>query len=319
MKIMNEQFLKAYRSLKQSVIRYPQFNMAYRQIVSILELKKATGIAQHLLCIGAAGTGKSTLKSEIKKSYPEIRDTAILTIPVLTVDTPAIPTVKNVAESILLTLGDPLANKGTIANKTVRILSYLDACGVQLIIFDELQHFIDQGKKNTPYQVSDWLKNLVDNANIPTVLMGLERSEQILRVNEQLRRRFNQRICLKAFNLKDKLEYQTFSGIVVKLRDLHGYPMDFNIKSSEALERLHYATNGIIDYIVKIMLGAFEVAFREGQTTITQESFYKAFLQVIWHDAPDELNPFHQKFTWQSLTKLHMPFHVAGGYNESKS
>ena len=309
---MNSQRFRMIALLKQKVIRYPQFEIAYQQIQSILELKKITGISQNLLCIGAAGTGKSTIKKEVEKAYPRKEVVGVSIIPVLTVDTPAIPTVKNIAETMLLAFGDPLAGKGTAENKTVRILSFLEKCRVQLIIFDELQHFIDQGRKNTPYQVADWLKNLVDKANIPTVLMGLERSEQILKVNEQLRRRFNQRIHLKAFDLKDKDDYQTFAGVVFKLQELHDYPMDINIRDSEVLERLHYASNGIIDYIVKVMIGACETALLNGNISITQESFYEAFKRYIWNDAPDELNPFHDKFTWKSLTQLNMPFHVAG-------
>ena len=131
-------------------------------------------------------------------------------------------------------------------------------------------------------------------------------------MNEQLRRRFNQRIHLKAFDLKDKDDYQTFAGVVFKLQELHDYPMDINIRDSEVLERLHYASNGIIDYIVKVMIGACETALLNGNISITQESFYEAFKRYIWNDAPDELNPFHDKFTWKSLTQLNMPFHVAG-------
>lgn len=304
--------------LKTAVIRYPQFEQAYQKIITILELKKVTGISQHILCIGAAGTGKSTIKKEVEKAYPRGGDCGSPTIPVLTVDTPALPTVKNMAETMLLALGDPFAGKGTAENKTVRILYFLEKCKVQLIIFDELQHFIDQGKKNSPYQVSDWLKNLVDKANIPTVLMGLERSEQILQINEQLRRRFNQRIHLKPFDLNNQTDCKNFAGIVMKLQDLHNYPMNPCKLTPDFLEKLHYATNGIIDYIVKITLGSYQSAIEDGEIAITEKSFYKAFITHIWNDASDELNPFHEKFIKEPLTKLHMPFHVAGGYRAFK-
>ena len=45
----------------------------------------------------------------------------------------------------------------------------------------------------TQYLVGDWLKTVIDELDVPTVLLGLPRTEQLLQVNEQLRRRFSQR------------------------------------------------------------------------------------------------------------------------------
>lgn len=296
--------------LKRTVIRYPQFDQAYQQIETVLTLKRSVNIAQHLLCIGAAGTGKSTLKREIEKVYPRIETKNHPLIPVLVVDTPAIPTVKNVAESMLVQLGDPLADKGSAINKTVRILSYLELCNVELLIFDELQHFIDQGKKNTPYQVADWLKSLIDQANIPTVLMGLERSEQILKINEQLRRRFNRRIHLTSFPIDTKEEYQIFAGVIMKLLSLIPTSYALNLQDIDLLNRIHYATNGIIDYIVKLILSAYEIALENG-SALDQTILGQAFKESIWMDCSHQLNPFHTDFKWIRLDKMGMPFHLS--------
>lgn len=305
----HHELFRVIARLKNTVIRYPQFDSAYQQIETVLALKKSVNIAQHLLCIGAAGTGKSTLKREIEKSYPRIDKKSHPIIPVLVVDTPAIPTVKNVAESMLVQLGDPLADKGSAINKTVRILSFLELCNVELLIFDELQHFIDQGKKNTPYQVADWLKSLIDQANIPTVLMGLERSEQILKINEQLRRRFNRRIHLTSFPIETKEEYQIFAGVIMKLISFIPISCELNLQDIELLNRIHYATNGIIDYIVKLILSAYEIAL-ENCRALDQEILGHAFKESIWMDCSHPLNPFHTDFTWVRLDKMGMPFHL---------
>ena len=308
---------KVIKTLKNTVIRYPQFEFAYQEIKNSFYLKQSLDVVQHIFCLGAAGTGKSTLKQQIEKCYPRQMDCDTPDIPVLIVNIPAIPTVKNVAETMLATLGDPVADKGSTASKIIRILHYLKVCKTQLIIFDELQHFIDQGKKNTPYQVSDWLKTLVDQSNIPTVLMGLERSEQILQINEQLRRRFNRKIFLNPFSINDQKEYEIFAGIILKLQQLLNYSVNFDLQDVTNLKMIHYATNGIIDYMVKIMLGAYQVALEAGKNAITQDDFYHAFKRFIWNDVTDQLNPFHTAFSWQPLTKLNMPFHIAEGYRQN--
>jgi DNA transposition AAA+ family ATPase len=51
--------------------------------------------------------------------------------------------------------------------------------------------------------VGDWIKSLIDQTGVPTVFLGLPRLEQILQVNEQLRRRFSRRIRL-ALGQSDK-------------------------------------------------------------------------------------------------------------------
>ena len=256
---MPDQIYQVIASLKNTTINHPQFHAAYIEIEKLLQLKQQYNIARHALCTGSSGTGKSTLKIEIEKAYPQNLNVNPPQIPILIIDTPAIPTVKNVAESMLVSLGDPLADKGSAISKTTRILNYLELCNVQLMIFDELQHFIDQGKKNTPYQVSDWLKSLIDAANIPTVLMGLERSEQLLKVNEQLRRRFNKRIYLFEFKLDAENDYLIFTGVLKKILSLLPIPHELNIQNQELLQRIHYATNGIIDYMIKLFIEAFEI------------------------------------------------------------
>ena len=42
---------------------------------------------------------------------------------------------------------------------------------------------------------ADWLKHLIDEVGVPTVLLGLPRLESLLQINEQLRRRFSRRTC----------------------------------------------------------------------------------------------------------------------------
>lgn len=310
---MHNELYQTILSLKNTVIRYPQFDSAYQQIETVLLLKRSVGIAQNLLCVGVAGTGKSTLKKEIEKNYPRINGKNHPVIPVLVVDTPAIPTVKNIAESMLVQLGDPLADKGSAINKTMRILSFLELCSVELLIFDELQHFIDQGKKNTPYQVADWLKSLVDKANIPTVLMGLERSEQILKINEQLRRRFNRRIHLTAFPIETNEQYQIFAGVVMKLVSLLPIRYSLNFHDIDLLDRIHYATNGIIDYIVKLILRAYEISI-ENKQVLNLSSLKQAFIDCIWMDCTKQLNPFNTDFPWVRLDKIGMPFHIQISY-----
>lgn len=305
---MTNHIYQVIASVRNTTIKHPQFHAAYIEIENLLQLKQQNNIARHALCTGSSGTGKSTLKIEIEKAYPRNLNVNPPQIPILIIDIPAIPTVKNVAEAMLVSLGDPLADKGSAINKTVRILNYLKICNAQLLIFDELQHFIDQGKKNTPYQVSDWLKSLIDAANIPVVLMGLERCEQLLQINEQLRRRFNKRIYLSEFKLESENDYLVFAAVLKTILSLLTIDHKLDIQNQELIERIHYATNGIIDYMIKLFIEAFEICYIN-QKELTINTLHEAFLSTIWPSCTPELNPFAASFSWKKLTKIGMPFH----------
>lgn len=298
---------KTIAEIKQSVIIHPQFQQAYELIVNAYEMNCLVGVPQHLICVGESGTGKSTLKEQIAKSFPPKKLANQLTVPVVVINTPAQPTVKNLAETVLIKLGDPLFHKGSATDKTYRIQNYFNRLSVKLVIFDELQHFIDQGKATTPLQVSDWLKALIDNTKVSTVLMGLNRSEELLQVNEQLRRRFSQRVDLKPFVLPE--DQQSLVGVLVKLQEKLNMlePMDLN--DSDLINRFYFATNGVIDYMVKLLLGAFEIAINKNLLGITRGCLEQAFKERIWVQGLEELNPFNHKFKWQKLDKRDMPFH----------
>ena len=66
---------------------------------------------------------------------------------------------------------------------------------MRLIILDEFQHFVDKDSWRVLKNVSDWLKNLIDETEVPIVLIGMPYAVEILDApgNEQLQRRFSVR------------------------------------------------------------------------------------------------------------------------------
>ena len=305
---MNNKY-QVIAKVKKLVIRHPPFDFAFHTILNTFEMNRETGVAEHLICVGESGTGKSTLKNEIEKTFPSYDDRDKLCIPVLVIDTPALPTVKNMAETVLVKLGDPLFFRGTTTEKTSRILNFLEKCEVKLMIIDELQHFIDQGNSSSPRQVSDWLKTIIDAAGVSTVLMGLERSEQILQINEQLRRRFSRRINLNAFSINTLEECAVFAGVLSKLVEYLDCSEKMDFTNNHLLKQIYFATNGIIDYMVKLFLGAYEVAIEKQTKIIDEHCLEIAFSRHIWVQGYGELNPFNPNFKWQKLNKERMPFH----------
>jgi hypothetical protein len=307
MNTVDEKFERIAR-VRKVVMMHPQFKSAYDTLVEAYRLNDQVGIAQHYLLTGEAGTGKSTIKTALLQTFPPQWLEDRRQVPVLAIDTPSLPTVKNLAEEFLMQLGDPRYGRGSAIEKTGRILRYLEGCDVKLIIIDELQHFIDQGNQKAPREVADWLKSLIERANVATVLMGLGRSQKILEINEQLRRRFCSRLELRPFGFDSPEERAQFVGVLKRLDECFGLPIPMDIQKPEMAQALHYATNGIMDYMVKLLIGAYEVVRRNDRQTIDMDSLAHAFKSRIWTNATDELNPFNKRFIQQRLDKRGMPF-----------
>src|SRR5712671_3649452 len=98
-----------------------------------------------------------------------------------------------------LRLGDPLWSRGNTVSKSIRLRELFKRCRVRLLALDEFQHFVDVRQANIPNEVADWLKEQVEEARLAIVVAGLQRCLEVLRQNEQLRRRFSATLRVGAF------------------------------------------------------------------------------------------------------------------------
>jgi Bacterial TniB protein len=293
------------------VIKHPSFNEAYQLIKEAYLFNVQTGMAQNYLVVGPSGTGKSTLSDMLVKEFPVVEQTDRKNIPLLAIEIPPLPTIKNLAEEMLVQLGDPLYYRGSAIEKTTRILHLIKACQIKIILFDEMHHFVDQVHKKAPAEVADWLKSLINKAQISTVLMGLERTQIILDANEQLRRRFCRRIDLKPFDLVCPTSRSYFLGVIKKIDEELAMLLPLDIQQEGIARQLHFATDGLMGYIVKLMLGAFQIAKSLNLPGIDRQCLEKAFSDYVWVEGVGKLNPFNPQFIGQKLNKRGMVFYKA--------
>lgn len=278
-------------SCRNRAIQYPMHVEALKRIELLHQRSRASGYAGGLLLTGYTGSGKSTVKKEYAAKFPS-RDTADRThIPVLCVDTPTAPTAKSLAEAILIALGDPMSYRGTAEQKTQRIYHLFKLCKVELLIIDEFQQFLEYGRSHEVCRVTDWLKNLLNNANVPVVLMGLPYSDQVLKLNVQLARRFSSRHSLRPFDISTPEGAQQFRGLLNAIEKKLPLP-SVSLSHPDIARRFYYATNGLIDFIGKIVDGAIMLAHRYGFKRLDETVYAAAFEEEVWRDAPKECNPF---------------------------
>lgn len=278
------------------IIKHPAFNDAYQLLKEAYLFNQQTGLTKNYWVVGPTGTGKTTLMDMLVKEFPPVERVDRKSIPVLAINIPALPTIKNLAEEMLVQLGDPIFYRGSAIDKTIRILHLIKTCDIKLILFDEMQHFVDRGHKRAPAEVADWLKTLIDKAQVSTVIMGLERTQIILDANEQLRRRFCRRIDLKPFDLECPISRSNFLGVIKKIDEALVMSSRLDLQQDGIVRQLHFATNGTMDYMVKLMLGAYQIAINRQLPGIDRQCLELAFSDSIWVEGVGKMNPFNPQF-----------------------
>jgi hypothetical protein len=305
-------FKEAYGALKrfdEEYIPFPPFIAAASLVEANITQYRETGLAQHLLVLGESGTGKSSLCRWIGEKYPR---TVLLDrdlVPSLIVSVPPAATIASVAEAMLARLGDPSPATGSISAKTARVITLCRACRIEVVLFDEAQHIHDRGQVATHYMVGDWLKNLIDEMGVPTVFLGLPRLENLLQVNEQLRRRFSRRLRLALGQSDTETVDTECLQLFVTLGSCLPLPLSKGDHTwSELGRRLYYASDGRVAYIKRLLAGALRHAMETEASQIGPTQLERVFTEEIWWEGIGALNPFNPAFEFRRLDRGNEPF-----------
>jgi predicted AAA+ superfamily ATPase len=309
-KLTDQQIFDRIAKVQNTIIKHSAYKVAEDTINRTLKMKLSSGVTKHHLCLSDSGAGKSTLIKQIRKSFPPVSTDDMLIQHVVCVTVPSKPTIKNMAEAILIVLQDPFYYRGCAMQKTQRIYKLAKKKAVKMFVFDEIQHFVEHCSERGANEVADWLKTVMDSTLACFILVGLHRSRQLLLINEQFQRRFSKKLNLPPFKIKDSKGLSDFTGVVKQIIEQFDYFGPVKLTRSN-ITQIHYATYGIMDYVIRLITAAFDIAVVTNKREFDNEILSKAFLDVIWDDSPAEHNPFDPKFIPGHLNKAGMPFYCA--------
>ncbi|QOD82935.1 TniB family NTP-binding protein [Chromobacterium haemolyticum] len=283
---------------------FPDFEQAYRRISRIHRMALAGTKPRNLMILGPSGAGKSSVLEEYRSYFPAIEEPEQRRIPVLLVEIKSFPTVRSVAEDILKAMGVPMAYRGTVNEKTDRVVSSLAKFNVELLMFDEAQHLLGANKRSFgSNEETEWLKTLLNLINIPVVLSGLPYAEALLSTNEQLKRRLEGICRLSPFSVGDETAASNFAGVVNWFDAEIHMGQAIGLHDGDMLERLFFASDGLIGYLSKLLIGAMEIRLEHGYKRVESWMLEQSFMENLWSEGIGPLNPFHKNFVHRRLNR----------------
>ncbi len=273
-------------------VTYPELTAITDIIKECHRRSKRSSEPKCLSIRGGSGCGKTTIATYYEGLYPRKTTKEGTIVPILssTVFCPA--TVKGLVTGLLDSLGDPMADRGTITNQTLRLYHLMEKCRVEMIILDEFQHLIDRDLDKVMAVASDWLKNLLNRTRIPMVLIGLPSSVRILNTNSQLRRRFSITKELKPFGWETPEQQKGFIRFLRATEEALPFPERSHLSKPQMAHRFHCATRGTISNVMKIVRTAAIMAIRQNMPCLTLDLLSLAYEDEIASLYPEHPNPF---------------------------
>jgi hypothetical protein len=197
--------------------------------------------------------------------------------------------------TMLNALGDPRAGQGTTGGMSYRLMSYIQDCGVELLILDELQHFVDRDSLKVLKTVSTWLKTVIKETRVACVLVGLEgEAECVVDTDDQLGRLFGDPLVLSPFTWNEAEEetVREFRDLLAQIEA--GLPLrePSNLASPELAWRCFVASDGLISYLMALIRRAAFLALEQGLEHLDQPLLARAFDQRLAGGRRHLPNPF---------------------------
>ncbi|MBZ0280517.1 MAG: TniB family NTP-binding protein [Anaerolineae bacterium] len=276
---------------------YPRMKFIYDEIVRAFEMNPLTPDPECVALLGQFRTGKTTIVESFYSQHPRTVGAKTTHVPVLKAVVPAKASMNALLTDLLAALGDPVAGRGSMGMKSHRLHQFIRDCGVQMLILDEANHFVDRDSERVLHDVSNAMKSLVKEHNIACVLVGLPYTEEVLKVNEQFGSLFGDPYLLKPFVWDETVpetieEFRTFLCQVETQLPLSAHS---TLTSREMAWRCFVATHGKVGYVMRLIRRTAEMAVRHDQPGLSQQLLFEAFERTLAGKRRQITNPFGQE------------------------
>jgi len=294
-------------SIDKLLVKHTNYSIIFDYVEQSHQSYKRGEKPKNLLIVGVSGVGKSTLLKTYRTKNLRYDVSEKTVIPVLYISLPSKPTESAMYSEILCELGDPFPFRGKTRELRHRVIHLIKKCCVEMLIVDEIQHFLDRGKLKTHFSNADALKSLIDAIEIPVIFSGAPRSKELFRINTQLRGRFKTTKALMPFSIFTEESVTSFKKLVKALLKNSVFKNSDFFDGDQNLKRLFYATDGILRNTVDLLYETEKLAEKDNGDSLSFRLLFTAFQNWILTDSRlkknQHPNPFSKTFEERRLTQ----------------
>jgi hypothetical protein len=174
----------------QHWIGYPRAQTAIARLESLLSQPMVLR-PSNMLIVGPSNNGKSMIAERFRRMHPpkDSDNGSHQHIPVVVMQMPATPSIRQFYASLLSALGSPLISYGTTDIREQLALRIMRLVGVRLLIIDELHNLLSGGVSQQRAFLN-LLRFLGNELRIPLVCLGTKEAYLAIRSDDQLENRF---------------------------------------------------------------------------------------------------------------------------------
>lgn len=296
------------KELRQCFAKFEHVQLIHQRLHQMMEYECGSEEPEMLLIVGDTGVGKTRLLRRFCRDYPRVEQAEGTRLPILYLPVPAKCTLKGLPGAMLQAFGSPFWNKGNEEDRTYQARTLLKACGVRLMVLDEINHLVDRGQQRSHYLFADWIKQFSETVRLPVAMAGIPRAKVLFKVNEQLADRASEVITIAPFGVSEPAA----NNIVSALKAFDGLLEGIDrvpLTSPGVAQQFAFATAGRLRGIRRILVRSVELTAKMEKPRIDHSVLADAFRAVIFPGAPDRRNPFvTNKFDGTPLTNTNEPY-----------
>lgn len=215
-----------------------------------------------MLISGPSGSGKSTILKVFTKKHPRESLPDYERIPVLRVETPEVPGGRRFLGAILEAFGFDDYDNSSFETRKIRVKRELEGCKVRILLVDEIHNLL-AGSPKLKEETCNLLKGLSNSFDLPIVLAGTERAENVFRYDTQLISRF------PVFRLPVWTDGKVYRAFLKMLESTIPLRQPSGLANAELATYILKQSNGVLADIVLTVKNAARLAVLDGSERVT--------------------------------------------------
>jgi hypothetical protein len=296
--------------IKRTFIPHPSADAILDHIKRELAICKAEKKGVGALVISPSGSGKTTLTNYLSALYPNTVTPYLTTRPVVHMKIPKTITLKAMGTELLTQLGDPLPHKGNAQDKLKRAKMLLANCQTSIVTIDDFQDVPEYKSTLMVKDIGGWVRDLIEEYFNGLVLaLGTEAAAIVRDSNPQLVRRMQAKLILPRFEVEKAAGIAAYRQFLKSLDRALPLAELSNFDKPSTVARLVLATNGILDYLFKLVKKAMIRAVEADRERIEFADFRQAFVDCHQISATCG-NPFDEAYDGLALDKPGQIFYL---------